>query len=157
MVPTRRTTMTPAQAMENPISDSSGGRLVATDGRTLPFRGATLAADAAGGICRTLLVQRFENPYDQPLAVTYLLPLPADGAVSGFEFQIGERRVVGEIDRRAAARERFQQAIADGRSAALVEQERSSLFTQEIGNIPAHTEVICEITIDQRLRWLDEG
>src|SRR5262249_23558308 len=109
------------------------------------------------GMCRTLLVQRFANPYDEPLTVTYLLPLPADGTVGGFAFQVGERRVIGEIDRRAAARDRFEQAIAEGRSAALVEQERTSLFAQEIGNIPARTEVVCEITIDQKLRWLEEG
>ena len=45
----------------------------------------------------------------------------------------------------------------EGRSAALLEQDRSSLFTQEIGNIPPGEEVTVEVSIDQRLRWLDEG
>src|SRR5690349_9705521 len=157
MVRRRRSKMTRAVTMETQTHDASGGRLVAADGRTLPFRGATIAADARSGLCRTLLVQRFANPYDEPLTVTYLLPLPADGAVGGFAFQVGERRVIGEIDRRAAARERFEEAIAEGRSAALVEQERSSLFTQEIGNIPPHAEVVAELVIDQKLAWLDEG
>ncbi|TFG94386.1 MAG: hypothetical protein E4H11_06875, partial [Myxococcales bacterium] len=75
----------------------------------------------------------------------------------GFCFTVGERRIVGEIDRRDAARERFEQAIADGRSAAILEQDRSSLFTQEIGNVPPRASVVAEIIVDQRLRWLDEG
>jgi Ca-activated chloride channel homolog len=137
--------------------ESAGGRLVTADGRTLPLRGVTLRADARGGVARVVLEQRFANLYQEPLAVTYLLPLPADGAVSSFAFTIGERRIVGEVDRRAAARERFEEAIASGRSAALVEQERSSLFTQEIGNIPPGAEVVAELTIDQKLLWLDEG
>ena len=39
----------------------------------------------------------------------------------------------------------------------LLEQDRTSLFTQEIGNIPPGAEVSAEIVIDQRLRWLESG
>ena len=134
-----------------------GARLVSTTGRTLPLIGAALTADAAGGVARVTLEQRFRNPHAEPLAVTYSLPLPADGAVSGFSFSVGGRRTVGEIDSRRAARERYEEAILDGRSAALLEQERGSLFTQEIGNIPPGEDVIVEVCVDQRLRWLDEG
>ena len=31
------------------------------------------------------------------------------------------------------------------------------MFTQEIGNIPPGEELIVEVSVDQRLRWLDEG
>ncbi len=136
---------------------AQGGRLVAPDGRTLPLRGAHIAAECAGGIGRVVLTQRFVNPYAEPLRVTYLLPLPSDGAVAGFAFRIGDRRIVGEVDRRESARERFEQALVEGRTAALLEQDRSSLFTQEVGNIPPRAEVEVEIELDQRLRWLDEG
>jgi Ca-activated chloride channel family protein len=135
----------------------SGGRLVSTTGRALPLLGTSLTADASGGVARVVVEQRFHNPHAEPLAVTYSLPLPADGAVSGFAFRIGGRRVVGEVDRKKAARERYEQALIEGRSAAILEQDRSSLFTQEIGNIPPGEEIIAEIIIDQRLIWLDEG
>jgi Ca-activated chloride channel homolog len=141
----------------HPTHESTGGRLVSIDGRPLPLKSASLKADASSGIARVVLEQRFANPYPEPLRVTYLMPLPADGAVSGYAFRIGDRRIVGEVDRRETARERFEQAIVEGRSAALLEQDRSSLFTQEIGNIPPGAEVVCELTVDQRLRWLDEG
>jgi Ca-activated chloride channel family protein len=136
---------------------SNGGRLVTADGRELPLLGVRLTARAGGGVAEVVLEQRFRNPHDAPLAVTYSFPLPADAAVSGYSFTIAGRRVVGEIDRRDNARERFEQALLDGKAAGLVEQERSSLFTQEIGNIPPATEVVATLTIDQRLRWLDEG
>jgi Ca-activated chloride channel family protein len=141
----------------NANPEPAGARLVTADGRTLPLRGAHLRADARGGIARVVLEQRFANPYAEPLTVTYLMPLPADGAVSGYAFTIGARRVVGEVDRRAAARDRYEQAIASGHTAALVEEERSSLFTQELGNVPPGIEIKAELTIDQKLAWLDEG
>lgn len=136
---------------------SCGGRLVTSDGRALPLRRMRLSAEAGGGLVGCRLEQIFANDSEEPLCVTYLLPLPADGAVSAFAFQIGERRITGEIDKREAARERFEEALADGRSAALLEQDRSSLFTQEIGNIPPGAEIVAEVSIDQPLSWLDEG
>jgi Ca-activated chloride channel homolog len=134
---------------------SSGGRLVAVDGRTLPLRGTTIAATARAGLGRVVLTQRFVNPYDEPLAVTYKLPLPADGAVSAFAFVAGGKRMVGEVDRRAAARERYWEAIAEGRTAALLDEERTALFTQELGNIPPRAEIEAEIVVDQKLGWID--
>ncbi len=137
--------------------ESSGGRLVTADGRALPLIGASLAADAKGGLVRITLEQTFRNPHDEPLRVTYSLPLPADGAVSGFAFRIGDERVVGQVDAKARARQRFEDAILEGRTAAILDQERSSLFTQEVGNVPPRTQVVCEVQIDQRLTWLADG
>jgi len=149
--------MTPIAMGREETSASCGGRLVASDGRELILQGVTVRVDAAGGLSRAVLEQRFVSPYDEPLALVYQLPLPADGAVAGFAFRVGERRIVGEIDRSESARRRFEDAILEGRTAGLLEQDRSSLFTQEIGNVPPRAEVVAEITVDQKLRWLAEG
>jgi Ca-activated chloride channel family protein len=140
-----------------PTSLSAGGRLVTSDGRALPLQGAHLSAQAGGGIARVTLTQRFRNPYDQPLKVRYLLPLPSDGAVSGFAFTLGDERVVGEVADKQEARRRFQRALARGQTAAMVEQDRTSLFTQTVGNVPPGGEVVTEVIVDQPLRWLEEG
>jgi Ca-activated chloride channel homolog len=136
---------------------SAGGRLVALDGRTMPLQAVRLQAEASAGIARVVLEQRFVNPYAEPLRVSYLVPLPQEGALAGYTMRVGERRIFGEVDRLAAARERFEEALIEGRSAGLVEQDRSNLFTQEIGNIPPGAQVVAELVIDQRLRWLEEG
>jgi Ca-activated chloride channel family protein len=130
---------------------------VTSDGRSLALVAARLVGEASGGLARLVLEQRFENAYDENLRVTYRMPLPADGAISGYEFVIGERTVKGVIDKKAQARERFERAIASGKTAALLEQERADIFTQQIGNIPARAAVLARITIDQRLVWLPEG
>ena len=119
--------------------NSTGARLVTVDGRGLPLRRVDIRGRAQGGLARITFEQHFQNPYPDPLHVTYQMPLPAEGAVSGYAFRIGERRIVGEVDRVAAARERFEDALLEGRTAGLLEQDRSSLFTQELGNVPART------------------
>lgn len=136
-----------------PSPTATGGRLVTTDGRALPFQGGSLSVDAVGGLARVVLRQRFVNPHAEALRVTYQVPLPSDGAVSGFAFELDGQRIVGEVDRKGAARERFEAALVEGRTAALLEQDRSSLFTQEVGNLPPGATVVCELVIDQALVW----
>lgn len=132
-----------------------GARLVGPDGATLPLRRTHLDAHASGGLCRVVLTQTFVNPHAEPLHVTYHLPLPADGAVGGFSFVLGETRIEGEVQPRKKARAAFEAAIASGRTAALLEQDTASLFTQEVGNVPPGETVIVEVVVDQPLRWLD--
>lgn len=120
---------------------------------TLALRETHLSVSARGGLARLVLEQRFENAHDEPLHVTYVLPLPHEAAVSGFTFELGERTVRREIDTRHKARERFEEAVASGHTAALLEEERSTVFTQEIGNVPPRTAVVARIEIDMRLVW----
>jgi len=128
-----------------------------TDTSALPLESASLRVDARAGVARAILEQSFKNHSSVAMRVTYTLPLPADAAVSGFRFRVGERTIEGTIDKKQRARERFEEALANGQTAAILEQERTSLFTQEIGNVPPGVTVVCEVEIDQKLRWLEEG
>ncbi|MFW5652966.1 MAG: VIT domain-containing protein [Planctomycetota bacterium] len=149
-----------ALSPEGGLSDAEiiGAELLAENGARRPaLRETHLEVDAAAGLARVRLRQVFTNESDEPLHVTYRFPLPHEAAVGEYEFSIDGKRIVGEIDRRATARERFDEAVLEGRSAAILEQERTTVFSQEIGNIPPHARVECEIVLDQRLRWLVDG
>lgn len=142
----------------NPDEASHGGAEILTpDGRSLPLVSAKLRVEAGGGLARVVLQQTFDNPYDDTLAVTYKMPLPVDGAVSGYAFTVGARTITGRVDRKETARARFEEAIVQGKTAALLEQEKADIFTQEIGNIPPRRTIVAEISIDQRLAWTPEG
>jgi Ca-activated chloride channel homolog len=143
--------------VRSPDAPHGGAQIVTPDGRSLPLVSAKLRVEAGGGLARIVLEQTFENPYDETLRVTYKMPLPVDGAVSGYAFRVGTRTITGKVDRKESARARFEEAIVQGRTAALLEQEKADIFTQEIGNIPPRRTIVAEITIDQRLAWKPEG
>jgi len=147
----------PALVPTTPQGASAGAELFTSDGRQLALVASHLRGELEGGLGRLVLEQQFHNDFAENLKVTYRMPLPADGAVSGYEFVIGERTIKGVVDRKAAARDKFERAIASGRTAALLEQERADIFTQQIGNIPPGETLTARITIDQRLAWLPEG
>ena len=140
--------------MPSPAHQSNGARLVSPTDHALPLRHIDLTCEAFGGVARTRLHQRFSNEHRNPLELTYTFPLPADGAVSGYEIRAGSRVIRGRVEPREEARAQYDAARLEGRTAGLVEQERSNVFTQHLGNIPPATDVIVELTIDQPLRWV---
>jgi Ca-activated chloride channel family protein len=134
-----------------------GGHLVTTAGVTLPLRESRLDVYAAGGVARATLRQTFVNPHSEPLTVSYQVPLPEHAAVSGYSFVLDGVHTVGRVERREDARRAFEDALLAGRTGALLEEDRSTLFEQELGNLPAGAEVTIALTIDQRLTWLASG
>jgi Ca-activated chloride channel family protein len=74
-----------------------------------------------------------------------VFPLPAGAAVDELEMQVGERRIRGEIQRKADARATYEQAKQQGRRASLVEQDRPNMFTTAVANIAPRSSVIVEI------------
>ena len=110
--------------------------LVSVDGRTYPLRSARVEARAEGGVAATTFTQTYGNPYQEPLEVLYTLPLPAGGAVIGYSIRLGKRVIRGEVRKRAEAQEEYRKALLEGRTAALLEQERADTFTQKLGCLP---------------------
>lgn len=138
-----------------PLPSGPVSRLVSADGAELALRATHLRCVAEGGFARVVLAQTFVNPLDRAVEVTYQLPLPADAAVGGFEFVLGDERVTGRVEGREQARRSYDRALAEGRTAALLEQDRDSLFTQRVGNVPVGAIVQVEVTLDQPLAWQD--
>lgn len=122
----------------------------------LPLQSMDIEGEILGLLYRLKLRQRFFNVYQQPLEAVYIFPMPARAAVSAFVMQTQERRIVGELQERGQARRAYQQAIAEGKQAALAEEERAEVFTMTVGNIPAGQWVDIELTLDGPLSWLDD-
>ena len=56
-------------------------------------------------------------------------------------------RIVGQIQPREAAAEAYREALYEGRTAGLLEQDRSDTFQQRLGNLPGGQEVGVEIQV----------
>jgi Ca-activated chloride channel homolog len=129
-------------------------RLVAVDGREYPLESVRLDARAAAGLARTTLTQVFHNPYDEPLEVSYTMPLPAEGAVIGYTIRFGEQVIRGEVRKRTEAAARYDAARIEGRLAALLEMNRDDVFHQKLGSLPGRQQARIEIDILQPLAFV---
>jgi Ca-activated chloride channel family protein len=101
-----------------------------------PLAHTRVVAQVSGNVARVELTQFYVNPSPDRLEAVYAFPLPPNAAVTDMAFRIGNRVVLSEVRRREEARRTYERARAEGRTAALTEQERPNLFTQSVANVP---------------------
>ncbi len=128
-----------------------GGRVV-----ECPLRHTAYRASIAGLVAQVEVVQTFVNPFATPVEAVYVFPLSHESGISGMTMEIGERRLVGALLKRADACAVYEQAKTDGKTASLLDQERPNIFTQHVGNLPPGGEVRIRITYVERLAF-DRG
>jgi hypothetical protein len=101
---------------------------------------------------RTVLTQTFHSPKiataDRLENVSYVFPLYDGVSVVAFTCTVGSRIIKGVVKERSEAKQAFDTAVAQGKTAGLLEQslEASDVFTTSLGNIPTGEEVKVEIT-----------
>ena len=149
-------TITSAQAAPVGLNDPKTGTLLfrtATPGQyePAPKVETAVAIQVSGLVARTRVTQAFHNPGGDFVEGIYVFPLPEKAAVDRLEVQIGERRIEGQIQEKEEARRTYEKAKAEGRKAALVEQQRPNLFTNSVAHIGPNEQVRITIEYQQTL------
>lgn len=109
----------------------------------------------SGPTARARVTQMFHNPAATHIEAVYVYPLPEGAAVDSLKMIIGERVIVGSIKERAEAKAAFEHAKAEGKKAALVEQERPNLFTNSVANVGPGETVVVQIEYQEPIRRSD--
>jgi Ca-activated chloride channel family protein len=110
-------------------------------------------AKIAGNLSRCEVRQTFENPFTEPLEAVYIFPLPDEAAVDDMEIKIGDRIIKGSIKKREEAKQIYEQAKRQGRTAGLLEQERDNIFTQSLANIKPGEQIDVIIRYTESLKF----
>lgn len=108
-------------------------------------------AKISGYMARVTVTQKFHNSYKDKVEAVYTFPLPDQAAVDSMTMKIGDRVIKGDIKERGEARQIYQNAAAQGYTAALLDQERPNIFTQSVANVEPGADVNVEITYTQVL------
>lgn len=89
----------------------------------------------------------FWNRADTIKQGTYQFPLPLDATVTEFNCRIGVNRVIrGKVKGKEEARRDFDNAVRQGRTGGLVEQQTAEIFTINLANIEANTKMRAELS-----------
>ena len=120
--------------------------LLTREGAPVPLQGVRVEATIRDYAARVVLSQRYRNDEALPIEAVYRFPLEEGVAVCGFEAVIDGRRVTGEVDERGRAFERYDEALAAGHGAYLLDEERADVFTLSVGSLPPGKEVVLQLT-----------
>ena len=99
----------------------------------------------SGPTARARVTQVFRNPTDRWVEGTYLYPLPEGAAVDTLKMVVGTRIIVADVAERAKARATYEAARAEGRQAALTEEERPNIFTNSVANVGPGQSVVVQV------------
>ncbi|KAJ3063499.1 hypothetical protein HK102_008454, partial [Quaeritorhiza haematococci] len=94
------------------------------------------------------LLQHYSNPEkDTPIQAVYRFPLFEGAAVHAFEAVIDDKkRIVGKVKEKEEARKEYEEAVASGKVASLLEQVLPDVYQASVGNIPAGGRVTVNIS-----------
>lgn len=122
----------------------------------LPLHNLDVRLSTTGLAVSTELTQGFSNPYDEPLEATYIFPLPDRAALTSLKMEADDRTIEGVLREREQARTEYDQAVAEGKRAAIAEEERPGVFTMRVGNILPGEHVTIRLTLAGHLGY-DDG
>lgn len=135
--------------------------LFTTEGARVPLQGVEVTGELLGGHARVRVRQRYRNDERRPVEAIYTFPLPSDGTLSAFSMTCAGRRVEGVVKEREEAFQTYDDAVAAGHGAALVDQERANVFTAQVGNLLPGEETVVEVEFLQAVtaeegsvRWM---
>ncbi|NBH73234.1 VWA domain-containing protein [Clostridiaceae bacterium] len=100
-----------------------------------PLKETDVSASINGIIAETFVTQTYANEGQKPINARYLFPASDSVSIHGMKMQIGDQVITAKIQEREEAKETFQAAKEEGKSASLLEQQRPNVFSMDVANI----------------------
>jgi len=110
-----------------------------------PLKSTDVKTTINGVIAETYVTQTYANEGPDPISATYVFPVSTAVTVHGMTMEIGNQRVTAKIKEKEEARQEYEEAKSEGKSAALLEQERPNVFTMNVANIMPGDNVSIEL------------
>ncbi len=101
----------------------------------MPLRSTSAEVNIAGIIADVKVTQEYKNDGKNAIEAIYVFPASTRAAVYKMTMTIGERTINAVIKERNQARQEYEEARQQGKSASLLEQQRPNVFQMNVANI----------------------
>ncbi|HEX6904663.1 MAG TPA: VIT domain-containing protein [Thermoanaerobaculia bacterium] len=117
----------------------------------LPLKETKADVHIAGVIADVVVTQVYRNEGSRPINARYVFPASTRAAVHGMTMQVGDKRIRAQIREKQVAQQEFQRAQREGKSAALLEQQRPNVFSMNVANVMPGDEIRVELHYSELL------
>ncbi len=101
----------------------------------MPLKSTEADVSIAGVIADVTVRQVYRNEGRNVLEAIYVFPASTRAAVYAMKMKIGEREIDAVIQEKQQARQMYQEAREQGKTASLLEQKRPNVFQMQVANI----------------------
>lgn len=119
--------------------------LFTQEGEPVTLLGVTFTGHVRGVILEACVAQRFANPTDHALELVYSFPLPWGAVLLGVDVVLGECVLTGAVVEKRQAEAQYEDALADGNAAIMLERNGDRSYSLNLGNLAAGEH--CTITL----------
>ncbi|MGD2147927.1 MAG: VIT and VWA domain-containing protein [Anaerolineae bacterium] len=121
----------------------------------VPLRRTELRGEIAGPLASLTLVHTYgytRDQCDRVLQALYRFPLPGDAVVTGVRARFGDVEIKTSLKPREEAEAEYEEAVEQGKQAALLTRESPSVFTLRVAGIQPDEEIVIETDYVQLAR-----
>lgn len=108
---------------------------------SFPLKKTSVTANIQGIIADTHVVQTYVNEGTKPINASYIFPASTKVTIHGMQMQIGDQTVTAAIKEKEEAKQEFETAKSEGKSASMLSEERANVFSMDLANIMPGDEV----------------
>ncbi|MBP7507998.1 MAG: VWA domain-containing protein [Prolixibacteraceae bacterium] len=101
----------------------------------LPLKSTKVNVDISGVIADVTILQSYSNVGSKTIEAKYIFPMSTKAAVYKLRMIIGDRIMTAVVKEKEQAQEEYEEAIQQGHTATLLEQERPNVMQMKVGNI----------------------
>lgn len=117
----------------------------------LPLKNTAVDVKIAGVIADVRVTQTYRNEGTRPIEASYVFPGSTRAAVNGLTVRLAGRVIEAQIREKQQARQEFESAKQQGKTAALLEQHLPNVFQMKVANILPGDEVQVELRYNELL------
>jgi Ca-activated chloride channel family protein len=111
----------------------------------LPLKSTHVDVSITGTFANVVITQHYANRGAVPLEAVYIFPGSTRAAVHGLMLTVGDRHIEAKVKEKEAARQTYETAKQQGKTASLLEQHRPNVFQMNVANILPGDEVAVEL------------
>jgi Ca-activated chloride channel family protein len=118
---------------------------------SLPLKSTDVNVEISGVIADVTVKQTYTNTGKSTIEAIYVFPASTRSAVYDMVMQVGDRTIVAKIEEKKKARDQYETAKKEGRTASLLEEENPNVFKMNVANIVAGATVEVEMSYTELL------
>ena len=122
---------------------------------SLPLKSTSVDVHITGVIADVTVTQHYRNEGQRPIEARYVFPGSTQAAVHAMSVRLGDRVLTARIREKRQARIEYDNAKKEGKTSALLEQERPNVFSMNVANILPGDDVVVELHYTELLTPTD--
>ncbi|WLI87686.1 VIT domain-containing protein [Massilia sp. R2A-15] len=111
----------------------------------------------AGLLLKVSVAQRFRNPCDRHVEIVYTFPLPFGAVLLGVDVRLGERELRGAVVEKRQAAQDYEDSLAAGDCAIMLEQNHDRSYSLNLGNLAAGETCLVTMRYAETLQFEQRG